>query len=121
MRCPNPPDAIALSGSRLCRIGRFDRGLSKAMGRVHSFMTNKGVARMTTILGSGDTVYGRPDMTPWIEGVAPTLKTGDVVIGHIETPYTLNPSRTGVNMARGTDPEQLRFFAAAGFNMATLA
>jgi poly-gamma-glutamate capsule biosynthesis protein CapA/YwtB (metallophosphatase superfamily) len=75
----------------------------------------------TTILGSGDVVFSRDDWQPFVAGVAPALKRGDVVIGHVETPYTLNPSRTGVNMARASDPERLQGFLAAGFNMATLA
>jgi hypothetical protein len=75
---------------------------------------------MTTILATGDLVFG-DDWASYATPVAPTLKSADVVIGHIETPYTLRPSRTGVNMARAKDPACLQGFVEAGFNMATLA
>lgn len=75
---------------------------------------------MTTILASGDLVFDA-DWRAYAEPVADTLQQGDVVIGHIETPYTLHPARTGVNVTREKDPANLEGFLAAGFNMATLA
>ena len=75
----------------------------------------------TTLLATGDLNFSADDAADLFAGVAPTLKSGDVVVGHLETPYTLNPMRIGVNRTRAVDPEKLQLFLDTGFNVATLA
>lgn len=75
---------------------------------------------MTKILGTGDVVF-RAEAGDLTQGVAARMRQGDVVIGHVETPYTLRPQRTGVNQVRAADPELLQGLIRCGVNVATLA
>lgn len=74
----------------------------------------------TTILGTGDIVF-RGDPEAIVAGVAARMRQGDVVVGHVETPYTLTPARTGVNQVTVADPQWLRGLNLCGINVATLA
>jgi poly-gamma-glutamate synthesis protein (capsule biosynthesis protein) len=42
----------------------------------------------TKILLLGDLILDVPDADHWLSGLAPTLRAADVVIGHLEVPYT---------------------------------
>jgi poly-gamma-glutamate synthesis protein (capsule biosynthesis protein) len=65
----------------------------------------------------GDIILG-PDAEPFFTFVAPVLKTGDIVLGQLEVPYTTRDSDA---VALGRDPENLSALISAGFNVVTLA
>jgi hypothetical protein len=74
------------------------------------------------VLAVGDIVLGEEDPDRFFAHAAPLLHTGDVVIAHIETPYT----REGFEMpfevpSPPGDPARLSAIPAAGFNLATIA
>ncbi|GAC1321279.1 MAG: hypothetical protein NVSMB2_17900 [Chloroflexota bacterium] len=79
-------------------------------------------ASTITVLAVGDIILDEPDPDRFFAYATPILRTGDVVIGHVETPYT----RAGVEMpvevpSPAGDPDRLGALARAGFNVATLA
>lgn len=74
------------------------------------------------VLAVGDLILDEPDPERYFEPAGPVLRSADVVIGQVETPYTRAgaPSVAGA-VAPETDPEQLDALAGAGFNVATVA
>jgi hypothetical protein len=78
-------------------------------------------AKSVTLMGVGDLGFREgPDFG--FGFVAPTLKAADIVIGQVETPFTLRPTWTNLESSgRGQDPVLLKGLAYAGFNIVTLA
>lgn len=76
----------------------------------------------TVVLAVGDLILEEPDADALLAPMHSTLQSGDVVIGHVETPFTKDGvvSTPGFP-APGSDPERLAALARAGFNVATLA
>jgi hypothetical protein len=75
-----------------------------------------------TVLAVGDIVLGEEQPERFFEPAESVLKCGDVVIAHIESPYTLE----GIEMpfevpSPAGDPARLRAIPTAGFNLATIA
>lgn len=75
-----------------------------------------------TVLAVGDLILDEPQPDEHFAPSAPVLRTAAVVIGQVETPYTLRgePSVTGA-VAPQTSPSQLDALARAGVTVATLA
>jgi hypothetical protein len=75
-----------------------------------------------TLLAVGDIMLGEEDPDRFFVHTAPVLRTGDVVIAHIESTYT----HEGIDMpfevpSAAGDPARLSAIPAAGFNLATIA
>ncbi|HEX2758880.1 MAG TPA: CapA family protein, partial [Rhizomicrobium sp.] len=80
------------------------------------------MAEALRILLVGDLVLDEPDAPFFFDAVRDTLRTADLVIGHVEVPHT----RRGAEMAGdipapASDPENLRALGGAGFGIVTLA
>ncbi len=73
-----------------------------------------------TLFAVGDLILKLPDPQRYFAHVAPVLKTGDVVIGHNEIPYTTRPVRT-TNIQSAEDPAAMEALIRAGFNVMTMA
>ena len=79
-------------------------------------------ANELTLLAVGDIVLGEEDPDRFFVHAAPVLRSGDVVIAHIESTYT----REGMEMpfevpSAAGDPARPSAIPAAGFNLATIA
>ena len=70
-----------------------------------------------TMFCVGDLVVGS-DADKYFDFVRPVLKTGDIVLGQLEHPYT---TRHPEAVASERDPENLKSLISAGFNVLTLA
>lgn len=75
-----------------------------------------------TLLAVGDLILEQPDPDALLEPMHGVLATGDVVIGHVETPFTNEGVVSTPGFAApGSDPEYLSSLSRAGFHVATLA
>jgi poly-gamma-glutamate synthesis protein (capsule biosynthesis protein) len=74
-------------------------------------------ANSLTLFAVGDLVLG-DNAEKYFKFVEPVLKTGDVVLGQLEHPYTARHPEA-VNTEH--DPENLKALISAGFNVVTLA
>lgn len=75
-----------------------------------------------TLLMVGDIILDEPEPGPLFDPSRAVLAAGDVVIGHVEVPHTRRGSEQSTDVpAPPADPANLRAFAEAGFNVATLA
>lgn len=76
----------------------------------------------TKILLLGDLILDVPDADHWLSGLAPTLRAADVVIGHLEVPYTTSTEEMpGDVPAPGADPAHLDALARAGVTAVSMA
>ena len=73
-----------------------------------------------TMMAAGDLILSMPEPESYFKFVAPVLRSGDVVIGHGEIPYTTRPVRTSDTIS-AQDPDAMRGLTFAGFNVITLA
>ena len=74
---------------------------------------------IVTLFAVGDIILKNEDPESYFDLVAPTLKSGDIVIGQGEIPYTNRPARTTETMS-AEDPESMKGLTYAGFNVITL-
>lgn len=75
-----------------------------------------------TVLAVGDLILDEPDPGWYFDPARPVLTAGDVVIGHVETPYTTTPMQSVLGVpAPPVPPSQLDALPPAGFTVATLA
>lgn len=75
-----------------------------------------------TVLAVGDIILGEPDPERFFEPSQAALRSGDAVIAHVETPYTLEGIQMPVDVPSGAgDPARLSALPGAGFNLATIA
>jgi hypothetical protein len=75
-----------------------------------------------TMLAVGDLSLGLPNAESFFEGVAPTLRLADVVVGQVEHVFTDRHIETSVGaFAPPFDPKNMSALPFAGFNVATLA
>jgi poly-gamma-glutamate synthesis protein (capsule biosynthesis protein) len=72
-----------------------------------------------TLFAVGDIILKNENPESYFDLVAPTLRTGDIVIGQGEIPYTNRPVRTTETIS-AEDPESMRALTYAGFNVITL-
>ena len=75
------------------------------------------VSRTLRMLAVGDIVLG-PDGESFFVFVKPVLRSGDMVVGQLEVPYT---TRDANAVALDRDPSKLSALPSAGFNVLTLA
>ncbi len=76
----------------------------------------------TEILLLGDLILDVPEPDHWLAGIAPWTRAADVVIGHVEVPYTTSTDELkGDVPAPGADPAHLDALARAGFTAVSLA
>ncbi len=77
---------------------------------------------MAEILLLGDLILDVPEPDHWLAGIAPWTRAADVVIGHIEVPYTTSTDELqGDVPAPGADPAHIDALARAGFDAVSLA
>jgi len=75
-----------------------------------------------SLLMVGDLVLDEPDPDRFFDGARAVLRGGDLVVGHVETPYTLRGrEQAGDVPAEAGDPAKLASLARAGFHAASLA
>ena len=75
-----------------------------------------------TILATGDLVLDESGIEAYFAPTASTLRSGDIVIGHIETPYQFDApadARKSGGGAPPDDPFKLAVLPQVGFNVAT--
>jgi poly-gamma-glutamate capsule biosynthesis protein CapA/YwtB (metallophosphatase superfamily) len=74
------------------------------------------------LMFTGDLVLDEPNPDYWLAGLAPALRTADVVVGHLETPHTRSCGELAADVpAPGADPAHLAALVRAGFTGVTLA
>ncbi len=75
------------------------------------------------VLSVGDLILDVPDVDRYFDESRDILRSGDVVIGQVEIPYTLRPQWSAYDnhSAPATDPRQLEAMLRAGFNVGTCA
>ena len=73
------------------------------------------------VLATGDLIIDEPNPDAYFDAARPTLAGADVLVGHVEVPFTLE--RTGSpNVPReARDPRKLAALGRAGFHVASLA
>jgi len=75
-----------------------------------------------TLLMVGDLVLDEPDPDRFFDATRDVLRAADLVVGHVETPYTLRGSeQSGDVPAEAADPAKLASLARAGLHAASLA
>jgi poly-gamma-glutamate synthesis protein (capsule biosynthesis protein) len=75
-----------------------------------------------SLLIVGDLVLDEPDPDRFFDGARAVLRGADLVVGHVETPYTLRgKEQSGDVPAEAADPAKLASLARAGFHAASLA
>ncbi len=76
-----------------------------------------------TVIPVGDLILDVPGVDRYFDESRDVLKSGDVVIGQVEIPYTLRPQWSAYDnhSAPATDPKQLEAMKSAGFNVGTCA
>ncbi len=75
-----------------------------------------------TLLMVGDLVLDEPDPDRFFDPTRDVLRAADLVVGHVETPYTLRGrEQSGDVPAEAGDPAKLASLARAGFHAASLA
>jgi hypothetical protein len=73
------------------------------------------VNKNTTLMAVGDVILGGPNPENLLALAEPVLRTGDVVVGQLEVPYT----NRVFNSALGRDPSILSILASANFKVLT--
>ena len=75
-----------------------------------------------SLLMVGDLVLDEPDPDRFFDDARAVLFGADLVVGHVETPYTLRgKEQSGDVPAEAADPAKLASLARAGFHAASLA
>jgi hypothetical protein len=75
-----------------------------------------------SLLMVGDLVLDEPDPDYFFDLARSALHGGDIVVGHVETPYTLRGQEMQSDIpAEAADPAKLAALARAGFHAASLA
>jgi poly-gamma-glutamate synthesis protein (capsule biosynthesis protein) len=75
-----------------------------------------------SLLMVGDLVLDEPDPDRFFDPARAVLRGADLVVGHVETPYTLRGrEQSGDVPAEAADPAKLSALARAGFHAASLA
>ena len=83
----------------------------------------EGNAPGAVVLSVGDLILDVPGVDRYFDESRDILKSGDVVIGQVEIPYTTRPQWSAYDnhSAPATDPRQLEVMLRAGFNVGTCA
>lgn len=89
------------------------------MSRMTPDIVNNQVA---SILLLGDVILDVEAPDHWLSGIAPALRTADLVIAHLEVPHTRRGAELAGDVpAPGADPDHLSAAAAAGIHAFSLA
>lgn len=74
------------------------------------------------ILLLGDLILDVPEPDHWLSGLAPMLQKADLVIGHLEVPYTNSKEEVAGDVpAPGANPAHLAALARAGIHAVSMA
>ena len=77
---------------------------------------------MLSLILTGDLVLDEPDPDSFFDAPRAMLAEADVVVGHVETPYTARGREIQSDVpAEPGDPAKLTALARAGFHIGTLA
>lgn len=77
---------------------------------------------MTSLMMVGDLVLDEPDPDFFFDAARETLLTAGLLVGHVETPYTLRGQELQSDIpAEAADPAKIAALARAGFHAASLA
>jgi len=77
---------------------------------------------MTSLMMVGDLVLDEPDPDFFFEAARAVLHSADLLVGHVETPYTLRGQELQSDIpAEAADPAKLAALKRAGFHGASLA
>jgi capsule synthesis protein PGA_cap len=74
-----------------------------------------------TLLATGDLIIDEPDPDSYFELARPVLRAADVVVGHVEVPFTLQREGTPNVPREARDPAKLGALARAGVRVASLS
>ena len=75
-----------------------------------------------TMIATGEMMLCMPeDPLSFFDLVAPTLRSADLVVGHLENPHTRRPEPAWENMLAAPDPDNMVGLSAANFSLVTLA
>ncbi|MBO4677427.1 MAG: CapA family protein [Oscillospiraceae bacterium] len=79
--------------------------------------------KKAAVLSVGDLILDVPEVEKYFDESRELLKSGDVVIGQVEIPYTNRPQWSAYDnhSAPATDPVRLEAMKDAGFNVGTCA
>lgn len=89
---------------------------------IHQSQSPTQTGNSISILCTGDVILDVPHPEHWLAGIAPALAHADVVVGHLEVPYTNSKEEHGTDVpAPGADPAALAALRDAGFHVLTLA
>src|SRR5919202_6808596 len=73
------------------------------------------------ILATGDLIIDEPDPDRYFDLARPALQAADVVVGHVEVPFTLEREGSANVPLEARDPRKLSALANAGIGLASLA
>ncbi len=81
------------------------------------------MTKRATVLSVGDLILDVPEAERYFDESRAILKSGDVVMGQVEIPYTARPQWSAYDnhSAPATDPCRLEAMRGAGFNVGTCA
>jgi poly-gamma-glutamate synthesis protein (capsule biosynthesis protein) len=74
-----------------------------------------------TLLATGDLIIDEPEPDRYFDLARPVLRAADVVVGHVEVPFTLRREPTPQVPLEARDPAKLSALANAGIGLASLA
>lgn len=74
-----------------------------------------------SIVLTGDLILDEPEPDWYFELARPVLLAADLVVGHVEVPFTLRDAEGRANPNPGRDPQKMAALQRAGFHVATLA
>lgn len=84
-------------------------------------MSQRAAAPPLVVLATGDLIIDEPDPDHYFEPARPTLASADVLVGHVEVPFTLEREGSPNVPREARDPRKLAALARAGFHVASLA
>jgi poly-gamma-glutamate synthesis protein (capsule biosynthesis protein) len=77
--------------------------------------------RQVTLLATGDLIIDEPQPDAYFDLARPILRGADVVVGHVEVPFTLQREGSPNVPREARDPAKLSALANAGVHVASLA
>ena len=73
------------------------------------------------VLATGDLIIDEPEPDTYFDAARPTLGSADVLVGHVEVPFTLDRAGSANVPREARDPLKLAALRRAGFHVASLA
>ena len=78
-------------------------------------------AHQVVVLATGDLIIDEPDPDRYFDPARPVLHAADVVVGHVEVPFTLEREDSPNVPRAARDPAKLRALRNAGIQVASLS